>query len=147
MAAGAWTKFDKAVYYGMIGTIDYDDAGAGIFKCALLADTYTPDTTDDTWADLSAHDLGTANGYTAAGVALTSVTYTNATGTDTWDCDNPTWTAAGGSIGPAKYAVMYHVASGKLICYCELEVGSTKTATTGNDFVIQNSTSGVYSIT
>ena len=45
--ASAWIKFNKGTYYGMIGTVDFDDAGAGVYKCALLLSTYTPDLTDD----------------------------------------------------------------------------------------------------
>jgi len=146
MAAGPWVKFNKGIYYGMIGTIDFDVATADTFKCALLLDTYTPDLTDDTWADLSAHDHAGGTGYTAAGQGLTSVVYTNTAGVDKWDADDPTWTASGGSI-TAKYAVIYHVASGKLIRYCDLETTGSKTSTTGNDFVIQLSSSGIFTVT
>jgi len=144
--ASAWIKFNKGTYYGMIGTVDFDDAGAGVYKCALLLSTYTPDLTDDTWADLSAHEHAAANGYSAGGAALTSVAYTNTSGTDKWDAADISWTA---SVGPitARYAVIYHVASGKLIRYCELESGADKTATDGNDFVIQLSASGIFTVT
>jgi hypothetical protein len=146
MAAGAWTKFDKSIYYGMIGTIDFDVATADTFKCALLLDTYTPDLTDDTWADLSAHEHAGANGYTAGGVGLTSVVYTNTAGVDMWDAADISWTASGGPI-TAKYAVIYHVASGKLIRYCDLDDTGSRTATDGNTFVIQLSASGIFDIT
>lgn len=146
MAASAWTKFHKSIYYGMTGTIDYDAAGAGVFKCALLADTWTPDASDDTWADLSAHEIAASYGYSAGGAALTNVVFTNASGVDTWDADNVSWSASGGTIS-ARYAVIYHVASGKLIRYCELEDGADKSAATGTDFVIQMSSSGIFSIT
>lgn len=145
MAAGAWTKFNKGIYYGMIGTVDFDAAGAGVFKCALLLSTYTPDLTDDTWADLSAHEHANANGYTTGGAALTGVTFTNTSGTDKWDANDISWTAAGGPI-TARYAVIYHVASGKLIRYCALDTVD-KTATDGNDFVIQLAAGGIFSVT
>ena len=145
MAASAWIKFNKGLYYGLIGTIDFDAAGAGVFKCALLLDTYTPDLTDDTWADLSANEHAGSFGYTTGGAALTSVTLTNSSGVDKWDADDISWTAAGGSI-TAKYAVIYHVASGKLIRYSELD-SVNKTATTGNTFVIQLASGGIFDVT
>jgi len=146
MSASAWIKFNKANFYGMTGTIDYDDAGAGVFKCALLLSTYTPDLTDDTWADLSAHEHANANGYTTGGAALTAVTFINTAGVDKWDAADISWTAAVGSI-VARYSVIYHVASGKLIRYCELESGADKTATVGNNFVVQLASGGIFDIT
>jgi hypothetical protein len=146
MSASAWIKFHKANFYGMTGTIDYDDAAADTFKCALLLSTYTPDLTDDTWADLSGHEHANANGYTAGGVGLTSVVFINTAGVDKWDAADISWAAVGGAI-TARYAVIYHVASGKLIRYCELEDGADKTAAVGNDFVIQLAAGGIFDIT
>jgi hypothetical protein len=146
MAASAWIKFDKSTYYGMIGTINYADASAGAFKCALVLATWTPATTVEDWSSISTHEHSNVNGYTTGGAALTGVTYTTAAGTDKWDSADPTWTATGSGI-TARYAVLYHVASGKVLRYCELEVGSNKVAAAGNDLVVQMASGGIFSLT
>lgn len=146
MAASPWVAFDKAALNILNGTIDMDNAGAGAFKCALLLNTWTPDVTQDDYSDLSANEVATAFGYNAAGVALTGVALTEAAGVVKWTANTMAWTAAGGAI-VARYAVIYHVASGKLICYCEPESGADKTATDGNQFAIQPNAAGILDIT
>jgi hypothetical protein len=146
MAASAWVKFNKSLFYGLDGTIDYSDASAGAFKCALLLSTWTPSAAADTWGDISANEHANANGYTTGGEALTSVSLANTSGTDKWDAADISWTASGGPI-TARYAAIYHVSSGKLVRYCELDSGVDKTATSGNDFVVQLATSGVFDVT
>lgn len=145
MSAGAWIKFDKSLFYGLDSTIDYSDTSAGAFKCALVLSTWTAASTADTWADISAHEHGAANGYTAGGEALTSVVLSNSSGVDKWDSADISWTASGGNI-TALYAVIYHVSSGKLIRYCQLEE-TDKTSIDGNDFVIQLASGGIFDIT
>lgn len=147
MASDAWLMFHGAKEYMLDGTLDMDDAGAGVFKCALLDSGWTPSLSgDDTWGDVSANDLGTANGYTAAGLASTSVTWTNNAGTMTWDIDSPNWTAAGGDI-TARYACIYQVATGKLICYSLLDNSPADvTAANGTDFLITIAATGVFQL-
>ena len=145
MGAGAWIKFDKSLFYGLNSTIDYSDTGAGAFKCALVLDTWDPSTADDTYADISADEHANANGYLTGGEALTSVALSNSAGVDKWDAADISWSANGGNIA-ALYAVIYHVSSGKLIRYCQLEL-TDKTAIDGNNFVVQLAADGVYTIT
>ena len=147
MAADDWLIFHGAKEYMLDGTIDIDDAGAGVFKCALLGSGWTPSlSADDTWGDISGDDLGTANGYTAAGLALTNVTWINAAGTMTWDCDDPSWAASGAGI-TARYACMYDVSSGKLIAYSLLDNSPADvTAAAGYSFVIQLPAAGVFQL-
>lgn len=82
-------------------TIDMDN---DTFKICLLADTYTPDAEAHTvYADISANEI-TGTGYTATGVALTSVVWTRAAATVTFDAADPTWSSA---TFTARYAVIY----------------------------------------
>lgn len=53
-------------------------------------------------------DLATANGYTAGGATWGSVTSEQTSGILYLIGADVTWTAAGGSIGPARYAVLYN---------------------------------------
>jgi hypothetical protein len=80
-------------------------------------------------------DLATANGYTAGGVSIGTVTGAQASGTFSFaGGTNPSWTASGGSIGPFQYAVLYNSTSGALIGWWDY--GVTLTLTNGNTFVV-----------
>jgi hypothetical protein len=145
MAASAWIKFDKGLFYGLDGTVDFSDTAAGVFKCALLTSAWTPATTHDTWADVSAKERAGTYGYTTGGKALTNVALTNTSGTDKWDADDFSWTASGGSIS-AAYAVIYHVSTGKLLRYCNLDSGAEMTAASGTPFIIYNAAGGIFDV-
>jgi hypothetical protein len=52
-------------------------------------------------------DLSSANGYTAGGASVGTVTGSQTSGTFKFiGGTDPAWTAAGGSIGPFQYAVL-----------------------------------------
>jgi hypothetical protein len=129
------------------GTIDLDDATAGVFKSALVLSTWSPSlSADDVWGDISANEHANGSGYTTGGEAVTSVTWTNSAGTMTWDIDDPTWTASGGAI-TARYHVLYHVASGKLIAYSLLDTTPADvSASDGTAFVVQIHANGVFQL-
>lgn len=80
------------------------------FKIILMDSGYTFDEdADEEYSDVSSDELGTGNGYTAGGAALAGVSVTEDDSDDraevTWN--NATWTASGGSIGPACGAIIY----------------------------------------
>jgi hypothetical protein len=147
MAASPFYIFHGAKEAMCDGTIDLDDATAGVFKVALVLSTWTPSlSADDLWSDISTHEHANANGYTADGSALTAVTWTDAAGTMTWDCDDPSWVASSGSI-IARYAVLYHVATGKLIAYSLLDTTPADvTAADGATFLLQINASGIFTL-
>lgn len=80
------------------------------FKIILMQSGFTFNKdTHHGYADVSASELATGNGYTAntkvlAGVAVTEDD-TNDRCSVTWS--NATWTAAGGSIGPTPGAIIF----------------------------------------
>lgn len=144
MAAGSWTIYNKAKEYIGDATIDLD-AGDGYFRVVLLSSSYTPALTHSTYSDISSTELSTANGYTVGGDAPGSVTWTESSGTVTFDSADPAWTASGGSI-VARYAVLCHVAAGtgvpqssdKVIAYVLLDTTPADvTAVDGSNFVIR----------
>lgn len=116
-------------------------------KVALATTTYTPDPdTHETFADVT-NELTTANGYTAGGYTLLSKTATyNASGNKTvFDCADPTWTAAGGSL-VFRYAVFYKstgtASTSPLIGYLDF---GTQTITDGNTVnIVIDATNGLF---
>jgi len=71
----------------------------------MLVNSPAPVATNSVKADLT--EIAAGNGYTAGGNTVSS-NGTRATGTVTLDGDQIVWTAAGGSIGPFRYAVLYN---------------------------------------
>jgi hypothetical protein len=106
---------------------------------AYLSNT-TPDLINDQYrSDLA--EISAGFGYTAGGVTLGSVTWQEEAGSPqgVWALDsaNFQWDASGGSIGPARYVVLYALGSGSpnefLIGYVDL--GSAQTITDGNSLI------------
>ena len=127
MAADNWKMYNKAKEFIGDGTIDLD-AGDAYFSVVLLDSGHTPALTHSTYADISADEVANGNGYTTGGDICASTTWTESSGTVTFDAADPSWTASGGSIA-ARYAVLVHVAAGsgvpqssdKIICYSLLD--------------------------
>jgi hypothetical protein len=112
----------------------------------LLTNT-APTSSNAVKADLT--EISAGNGYTAGGntAALTSSSQT--AGLYKLILANPaTWTAAGGSIGPFRYAVLYNstAASGNLIGYWDY--GSAVTLAVGETFTTTlDATNGCLQLT
>ena len=119
------------------------NTAADTFKVAMVTNSTTPDfDTHDHWSDLSATEVsGTA--YTAGGAALTSVTFTGASGTVTFDAADAAW--ASSTIGSARAAVVYDdtVASDPLICL--VDFGADYSSANGT-FTITWNASGIWSL-
>lgn len=80
------------------------------FKIILMGTGFTFDKdTHHGYADVSASELSTGNGYTANTKTLAGVAVTEDDTDDrceiTWS--NVTWTASGGAIGPSPGAIIY----------------------------------------
>ena len=103
----ASTPSNKIKYLLATKAIDFAN---DTFKIILMATGFTFDIdTHHGYADVSASELGTGNGYTAGGNTLAGVAVTEDDTDDrtevTWN--NTTWTASGGSIGPTPGAIIY----------------------------------------
>src|SRR5438128_7372765 len=103
MAAGNFIVYDSFKLWVGDGTFDMD---ADTFKILLTSNTYTPALTHSVLADIT-NEVANGNGYTTGGATLGSVTWTKSGSTTTFTAANPSWTASGGSIGPARKAVVY----------------------------------------
>ena len=107
-------------------------------KIALLADTYTFDAADTTWASISAHEIPAGDGYTAGGLALGG-SITVAGGIATYDTADATWPDLAATFA---HAVIYDPVGGGLVA-CLTFSGGNAITTTGYDFIIQWSAAGI----
>jgi len=91
-------------------------------------------------------EIAAGNGYTAGGnaAALTSCAQTG--GVLTLVLANPaTWTAAGGSVGPFQYAVIYNSTNNALIAW--FDYGQAVSMSPPDNFSVQfSSTTGVLTL-
>lgn len=111
------------------------------FKIILMQSGFTFDKdTHHYYADLSASELSTGNGYTANNKTLAGVAVTEDDTDDrtevTWS--NVTWTASGGAIGPTPGAIVFDdtVANDPIVCY--LDFGGDQTQADGGTATISN---------
>lgn len=98
----AYNKFQDFSEQLIRGVHDWD---LHVFKIALT--NTAPTATDVSW-NTSSHPAPTAvNGYTAGGTA-TTIAVSETTGTTTVTGTQVVFTAAGGSLGPFRYAILYN---------------------------------------
>jgi hypothetical protein len=130
--------------------IDFD---SDTIKCALLS-AYTPDasaTGHQYWSQVKAAGTeAVGTGYTAGGVTLTSVTWTQTGGVWALKGTIPARNTTGGSLA-AAYAVFYDGtpatdATRPVICYWNLDgAGGTQTSSNGTFTLTQNA-SGIFTL-
>lgn len=92
-------------------------------------------------------DLSTANGYTAGGASVGTITGTQTSGTFKFvGGTDPSWTASGGSIGPFQYAILWNSTASRRIGWWDY--GTPITLTNGNTFTVDiDQTNGILTIT
>lgn len=87
------------------------------------------------------------NGYTTGGSQAAGNAYSQASGIGKLTANDVTFTAAGGSLGPFRYAVLYNdsASNDELILYADY--GSSITLADGESFVVDfNPTTGVLTV-
>lgn len=147
MAAGNWKRYNKFALYIGDGTFDMD---ADTFKMTLHTSSYGAALTGAVYADLT-NELSTANGYTNGGLTLTGVTWTEASGTVTFDVGDAVWNASGGAI-TARYAVIRKSGTANshvdpLVALCLLDTTPADvSAPDGNPLTIQINAAGVFTL-
>lgn len=142
MAADAWKIYDSFKEKMADGTLDLDN---NTFKCALFTSSLTPSQTDDLYSALTG-EVAEAFGYTTGGETLTTVTWVESGGTVTFDSDDISWNATGGSL-VARYAIIYESSTSQLVAMSLLDnTPADVTVTDGNTLLIQIDPSGIFTL-
>lgn len=144
MAADPWKKYDSFPYRMAGKFIDFQNDA---FNMALFLSTSNAnDPTKAMYSDLT-HEVASAFGYTTGGVGLTGVTLSVSGPTVKWTSGNGIWTAFGGSI-VCRYAVIYDMTTGDLVCWSLLDnTPADITVTAGSVLTVQIASGGIYTIT
>lgn len=99
-------------------------------------------------AEGGATQLSTANGYTQDDKALSDVAVSVVTTNDAkFDATDVSWTASGGDIGPASYALIYNDTDADDPPVAYIAFGEAKTANTGTPFNITWDAAGIVTFT
>jgi len=145
MAANPWTLTNTAVEYIGDSLIDLDNDS---FAVRLYLSTSNISNTSDLLAALT-NEHANANGYTTGGIALTTVTWNRAVAVSTFDADDVTWTASGGSI-IARFAVIVDTtaAGSPILAWTTLDnTPADVTVTDGNPLNLNMNAGGIFTMT
>lgn len=105
-----------------------------VFKVALTNTAPTP-ATDTIWSTGVYPPPAAANGYTAGGNSLTTTSAATTTGTFKLVLVDSVFTAAGGTMGPFRYVVLYNSsATNKVVGY--YDYGSSITLNDTETFTV-----------
>jgi len=114
-----------------------------VFVMTLVTSGYTPlPDTHSTWSSASAQELPTANGYTAGGIVLTSVSDSLSGATVSWTSAQVSWPSA---VFSCKYAIIVRRAGGALagtdllISFADLNSGAGSITAQGGSFILSPS--------
>lgn len=125
------------------------DLDTDTFKAELYNSTHTFTAANTNRSQVSTNALATNFGYTNPGQNLATVTWVSAVAVQTFDAADTTWTAAGGSIGPARHCLIYSdtatVPFADLLM-CDIDFGVDETAGDGTDFKVTYHTSGIFTV-
>lgn len=148
MAVGPFKFFDRAVPKLGDGTIDLNSHTFRAILCddsQPLDETFAGTSTDARKADLTG-EFSTGGGYTANGIALSSVTWTRAGSVVTFDAADLLWSAL--TLTDAAYLVIFDdsAANDDLLGFVELNVGGT-ISPAGVDLSIAWNASGIFTQT
>jgi len=117
--------------------------------CKVMLTNTAPAATNAILADIT--EIAAGNGYAAGGNAAAVTSWSQSGGVAKFVQSSPaTWTAAGGSIGPLRYAVLYNSTPTSplkpLIGYWDY--GSSITLAAGETFTVTlDATNGTFTIT
>lgn len=119
------------------------DFSADSFKVALT--NTAPTSASTIWNTTNFPAPAAANGYTAGGNTLSLSSSSQTAGLYKAIFADSVFTASGGQIGPFRYAVVYHVTSGKIVGY--YDYGSSITLNDTETFTVDlDNTNGLLTL-
>lgn len=146
MATGDFTVFEE--FADQIGEEGHK-LDTDTLKLGLVDDTLTPTAADatPTWADYSANDVSPAGGYTADGITLSGVTWTEAAGVATLD-DTGNISLAQNASGftDARWGILYNDTNAGKMAIGFLDLGAAVSEVAG-PVAINWGASGILTIT
>lgn len=123
---------------------DGSNAAADTYKVKLFASA-TFNATHTTETAAGGTEVANGNGYTSGGATLSGVTVTTTTTNDaTFDANDVTWSASGGSIS-AACARIYNSTDSTPLAFINFD--ATETAGDGTDFKLVWNASGIFTFT
>ncbi|WFU53866.1 hypothetical protein QA639_29995 [Bradyrhizobium pachyrhizi] len=129
----AFNKFNCFVQDVANALHDMKTGTAQVYKVYL---TNALPTATNTFYNVPA-DLPAGNGYLSGGASIGAVAGSQTSGTFRFfGSTNPAWTAAGGSIGPFQYAVLYNSTSATKPLIGWWDYGTGLVLTNGNTFTV-----------
>lgn len=134
-------KYNKWAEYGWTVV----NLSSDTLKLALMGVAHVYTATNTAWANVSANEIASANGYTTPGQNLTSLTWTEAAGVLTLDAANVTWTASGGAIA-ASDGVLYDdttTVPADALAF-SIDFDGLQTANDGTPFNVNWNASGIF---
>lgn len=117
------------------------DLSADTLKVILMNSAFTFDKdAHATLADVTASQIATGNGYTQDDKTLTTVVLAEDDTNDkaSMTCDNPTWTASGGDIGPTGAYIIYDDTTTDDTVIACVDFGTDYTISSGSSIQPQN---------
>jgi len=142
MAAQAWLVYRKFKEYVMDNTIDID---GDIFMLALYTSASNAATDTLSLRSEVTNEVTNANGYATGGKTASATTWLTgaSSGEMRFDATATIWSASGGDIVDAKYAVLYDQTTGASAGAQKL-IASSRLST--SQFTITRSANGIFEL-
>ena len=145
MARGDLTTFEE--YAKQIGDGEHDFQ-TDVLKLGIVDSTITPTAGDTTptWTDYSANEVSTAGGYTAGGITLSSVTYTETGGVATLDAADVVISQNASGFTDGYWGILYNDTNATDAAICFIDLGGPVSEVDG-DITISWNASGIQTVT
>lgn len=149
MAESAWGFYNKFKTYMADGTIDMDGTAFYMHLATSASNALTA--TLSVMSEIT-NECASANGYVTSGKAITGITWGQgaSAGEVRFDATATIWSASGGNISNAKFAIIRassgaSVGTGKLVLVSKLST-SQFTITDGNTLTVTPSANGLFEL-
>lgn len=113
----------------------------------MLCSSATFSAANTTVASITKTELSNGNGYTTGGATLSGVTVTQTGNDAAFDANDTSWSASGGTIGPAAAAIIYNDTDANDPPLAFIDFGVNQSAGDGTQFLLSWNASGIVTFT